>query len=127
LMLTTMIGLECLRRGSSSNSRSDGKPATIEELVGGRAFGPCAPAYTCRPEPETPATPPTNNGQILIGTGKGNPVVSDLAGTPNQVVITKGAGSITIETNQGTLGPSPGQETKTTNDVSFSGVKRCKI
>ena len=42
----------------------------------------------------------TGDGQVLIGNAGGDPVAATITGTTNQVVVTNGAGSITLSTPQ---------------------------
>lgn len=46
------------------------------------------------------ATAAATNGQLLIGSTSANPVAATLTGTSNQVVVTNGAGSITLSLPQ---------------------------
>ena len=43
---------------------------------------------------------PLGNGQLLIGSANNMPVVGAIAGTPNEVIVTLGAGTITLSTPQ---------------------------
>ncbi len=46
------------------------------------------------------AMPVLSNGQLLIGDGSGAPAAATLTGTGNQVIVTNGAGSITLSLPQ---------------------------
>ncbi|MEW5951707.1 MAG: hypothetical protein GX447_01505 [Elusimicrobia bacterium] len=59
------------------------------------------------------AFPVLTNGQILIGDGSGAPTVGTITGTSDQVIVTNGAGSITL---------SLPQSINTTNSPSFAGL-----
>lgn len=58
-------------------------------------------------------TAAVTNGMLLIGSTNANPVAATLTGTSNQVVVTNGAGSITLSTPQ-SIG--------TGNSVTFAGL-----
>ncbi|MFN5378653.1 MAG: beta strand repeat-containing protein, partial [Ignavibacteria bacterium] len=58
-------------------------------------------------------TVPMGNGQILIGNAAGGPVATTITGTANQVIVTNGAGSITLSTPQNIA---------TTSNVTFNSV-----
>ncbi len=53
------------------------------------------------------------NGQVLIGVTGSNPIVAAITGTPNEVIVTNGAGTITLST------PQP---IGTSSSVTFGGV-----
>lgn len=58
-------------------------------------------------------TVPMSNGQILIGNTAGAPTAATITGTANQVIVTNGAGSITLSTPQNIA---------TTSNVTFNSL-----